>query len=542
MRTILMLKTLILILILTALGTTAQAVDMTGTWTGNETCKCFNDVVGKFTEKYTDEVIRVSQDGTDLNIEAYGELFNGNVINDPKRERKGEASLISCNADPADNGSFGELGRAKVWAKSNGGGKMVIDSLWNAQENELCQCRARFRRVNTTNPEISECSESEESRIDAWHDAMLERPPTAPGCYELVHPETEWMEVGCGEALTGRSPSEFTATGAAPLGQSLRSVGNGSDFVVTIEDGHFTQVTGSFENVIGVTSITSGTGTSQKADHWSLQLNTNNFKTPKCDVENGLCMGWQQFVYANQGSHGELFIQYSLLEYTYSWSDSDAAPRTCPSGWTPDGYSCYRNSSVKSLAGLSVSDLEHVHLSGISGPTTDQAILRIDDTLHVHATPTDIESPDEMLGLHQKWTDAEFNIFGSGGGNGATFNANSSLNVTLTVDEHDGGHITCERGGTTGETNNLFLKGECSQVVHSTPPKFQFTQDSSPIPVTEYTGSCTVPPAPCNGLSDACVRFIACRCKAGELPLILGSGQYRGDFSYMCKYAVNWES
>jgi len=85
---ILMLKTLVLILILTALGTTAQAVDMTGTWIGNETCRCFNDVVGKVTEQYSDEVMKIAQEGTDLNIEAYGELFNGNVIASDPWERK----------------------------------------------------------------------------------------------------------------------------------------------------------------------------------------------------------------------------------------------------------------------------------------------------------------------------------------------------------------------------------------------------------------------------------------------------------------------
>ena len=60
-----------------------------------------------------------------------------------------------------------------------------------------------------------------------------------------------------------------------------------------------------------------------------------------------------------------------------------------------------------------------------------------------------------------------------------------------------------------------------------------------------YTGSCTVPTTyastRCSFISEACLSFIACRCRAGELPLILGTGPNYGDYSSMCKYAVNWE-
>ena len=70
--------------------------------------------------------------------------------------------------------------------------------------------------------------------------------------------------------------------------------------------------------------------------------------------------------------------------------------------------------------------------------------------------------------------------------------------------------------------------------------KSQSSQDNDPE-APPYTGSCTVPPDwPCSFISDACLRFIACRCKARELPLILGAGQYYDDYSSMCKYAVDW--
>ncbi len=54
----------------------------------------------------------------DLNIQAYGELFNGNVIDHPRRDSKGEASLIACHTDPMDNASFGRSGVPKCGQKT----------------------------------------------------------------------------------------------------------------------------------------------------------------------------------------------------------------------------------------------------------------------------------------------------------------------------------------------------------------------------------------------------------------------------------------
>ena len=542
MQAILMLRTLVLTLILMGLGATAQAVDMTGTWTGNETCRCFNDVVGKFTEQYNHEVMKIAQDGTDLNIEAYGELFNGNVIDDPKREYKGEASLIACNTDPADNMSFGELGRAKVSARANGRGKMVIDSLWNPQENELCECRARFRRVDTADPEISDCSEARASRIDSWHDVMLDMPPDSDGCHQVTHPSMEWEEVGCDEAKIGNPAYGRRVTDAAPRSQSARNVGFEKDFVVKVEGGYFLGVTGSFENVIGVTSITDHAGTNQSPDKWTLQLNSGAQDSPNCEeYGDDFCFGWQQVIYANQGqgSQGELFILSWMVEET---------PENCPSGWKPSppghwvGGGCYRSSPVSSVPAVAVSELEHVHLTRVSTASAQFGFLRVDDTIHVNAAPAVSETYDEIPGAHKHWKRAEFNIFGNDfTWSEAVFNDNSSINVALTVDGHVGGNITCERGGMNDASNSLTLRGECSQVPHSTPPTYHFTQDNLPVEVVEYSGSCAVPSKPCNTMTTACRAYMKCRCKAEEVPLILGSGQYRNDYSNLCKYAVDWD-
>lgn len=139
-------------------GVNAGAVDITGTWQGKEKCKCFNNVDGKFTERFQDEEMSITQSGTDLNILAFGGLFNGNVIENPTKDDRGEASFIACDTDPKDNASFGEIGRAKLRTKDDGTGKFKVESLWNSSQTEICTCKWNFKRVNTDDPLVEDCS------------------------------------------------------------------------------------------------------------------------------------------------------------------------------------------------------------------------------------------------------------------------------------------------------------------------------------------------------------------------------------------------
>jgi len=149
--------TFIIALTLVALATTAGAVDITGTWEGKETCKCFNNVNGKFTEKFKNEEMKISQSGTDLNILVFDGLFNGNVINQPNKDNKGEAAFIACNTDPKNNASFGEIGRAKLHTKDNGKGTFKVESLWNTSQTQICTCKWNFKRTDTADPSIADC-------------------------------------------------------------------------------------------------------------------------------------------------------------------------------------------------------------------------------------------------------------------------------------------------------------------------------------------------------------------------------------------------
>jgi hypothetical protein len=138
-------------------GVTAGAVDITGTWQGKEKCKCFNNVDGKLTQRFQDNEMSITQSGTDLNMLAFGTLFNGNVINDPTKDNRGEASFIACDSNPKDNASFGEIGRAKLRTKENGEGKFKVESLWNSSQTQICTCKWNFKRVSTDDPLVAAC-------------------------------------------------------------------------------------------------------------------------------------------------------------------------------------------------------------------------------------------------------------------------------------------------------------------------------------------------------------------------------------------------
>ena len=72
------------------------------------------------------------------------------------------------------------------------------------------------------------------------------------------------------------------------------------------------------------------------------------------------------------------------------------------------------------------------------------------------------------------WTEAEFNIFGPGGGSQANFNNGAQVNARTQILYGGAAAPTCLARGTTGETNNLTL-GPCKAFVGSG-PAVEFTE------------------------------------------------------------------
>ena len=495
-------RMVLLTLILLAPAITAEAVDMTGTWTGRERCACFNSALGESTDRYKDSVMEVTQDGTDLNIQAYGERFNGNVMDHPRSRSRGEASLMACSTDPKDNASFGEIGRAKVWAKDGGRGKIAIESLWTSHESEICTCKGKFRRTDSADPEIGDCSDSDSDpdEVDKWHVDMLHAPPTTLGCHELEHPETEWRKVECDQGSTAKHARSASERGDRV--KSARTPGSpfygpwevdGSWVVQAAAPGaHLWMVMGGFKNVTGVTEIVDTTnpaypGHGQGAGFWTLQLNTNEFTGALACKGRPGCKGWQQFVYVNRApenpNKGLLIIEYWLLNYGAK-KDSDC-PLLPPGGfqdlggldlWVKQRWSRYGEDCVMDTVHYDIArpathfDLEDISLTaGLTGPPVgrgdwDMAYIRIGKRLHAHIKERpELLRRDKVLGLARPsashWTDAEFNIFGLAGGTTAVFNSGSSMDTELTIllpVNLPTGMFQCSRGGgTTGETNNL---------------------------------------------------------------------------------------
>ena len=408
--------------------------------------------------------MKVTQDGTDLNVEAYGELFNGNVIDHPRSSSKGEAALIACNTDPTDNASFGEIGRAKVWARDGGRGRLIIESLWNAQEAEICTCKGNFRRMTATDPEVGDCSGA--NAVDRWHDNMVATGTPGVGCYELDYPHRDWRKVDCVEGPT----DPIGTTHAVGSKRGARTVGDGTDYAVSVPEGHnLFRVSGYFEGAGSVTSITDSV--TNTINTYGLQINSNaNGTPPLCETALAApgCRGWQQGVYmANGTSPGLLVIQYWLIDYNLDG-------KTCPTGWwtasrpPAESHHCFVNAHkatfrTKTVPPVLIQDFSTMRLTMHAvHDGTDRVVLRIDgsggSTLHA----TTQTSPDGMENLAHWWTRAEFNVFGHSGGSEAQFNADSSFDVKVKVDDYSGAKVSCigTDVGTTGETNSLDLASQ----------------------------------------------------------------------------------
>ena len=169
----------------------------------------------------------------------------------------------------------------------------------------------------TTKPPVALSQEEREKR-EEWQKAMAADFLPKKGCFQSSYPRMEWEEVPC---ITAPPYPQGPRRGSRPL-----TVGNGNSVSLQVLTGFISFAVGFFESVTGVTSETgpiNSTGPSV-ANAYTLQLNTNFFASTACaGSPNPACLGWQQFVFANDGSSGFAFIQYWLIDYN----------NTCPTGW-----------------------------------------------------------------------------------------------------------------------------------------------------------------------------------------------------------------
>ena len=277
---------------------------------------------------------------------------------------------------------------------------------------------------------------------EAWRATLSATALPEGGCFQAAYPSTRWAQVACTVApIRPYVPRH---------GKHGYTVGNGNDYAA-VASTLISSGVGSFPSVTGVTSER---GANNRANTYSIQLNSDFITTSVCNgaANPSSCLGWQQFVYTNSG---QAFMQYWLINYGSN----------CPAGgWMSYQGSCYRNSNAVSVPTQVITQLGNLKVTG-------SAVANGTDTM-VFTTANNAYSTtgsDSVVRLAQAWKQAEYNIVGDGGGSEAKFNRGASVTVQIALKDGTTSAPSCQgNDGTTGETNNLSL-GSCSTAGGSSP-------------------------------------------------------------------------
>jgi hypothetical protein len=183
-----------------------------------------------------------------------------------------------------------------------------------------------------------------------WRTTITKIPVSAKGCYQATYPSLQWQSVPCVIApiIGAKTPRHHIPITSRIVGNTFGDIAATVPSTGTIS---FSQ--GWFENV---TVAPEADSASNKANGFSLQLNTNYFTTPVCNnaplpqSPTVVCQGWEQFVLSNDTTKTKAYV------YIQSWVVNYGRP--CPTGWLtppPDpedpavNNDCLRNSSAAVL-------------------------------------------------------------------------------------------------------------------------------------------------------------------------------------------------
>jgi hypothetical protein len=333
--------------------------------------------------------------------------------------------------------------------------------------------------------------QSTEAEREIWRKKMLKTPRPKGGCFRAIYPQTEWQEVPC-----ATPPHKIFPPRSDRISPTVGG-GGASDFSARVTSGHIIDAEGYFPSV----NVTSPAG-----EQYSLQLNTNPFTTQTCNgsPDPAGCQGWEQFVY--ESSSGEGYIQYWLLRYG-PLGTACPAPRgkTCVNGeafsdgWCPFVFSggtevfCVVNAdSAARQPSEPLASLDQLRLNGAVAGLAGQANDSV--TVSVSGNPVTAPGNNYFPDLGSGWTDAEFNVFGDGGGDQVVFNSGSTILVKTEPDNGTTNAPSCPAESFTGESNNLTLVTPCcpiSGAAVGASPAILFTEsNASPAPKSV----CTCPP------------------------------------------------
>jgi len=259
--------------------------------------------------------------------------------------------------------------------------------------------------------------------LNEWRGNARRSAPRQKGCFHATRATNKWIPMPC------------TAGPDVPLSVGG---GGGTDYAGAMPSGSMDYASGEFPSIAGVTSESDG----GVANKYSIQLNSNRFTTSACsDATDPICSGWQQFVYVTNGSSGSIFIQ--------SWLVHHGNP--CPdASWHVKDNSCWKNGDALSVGPIAITNLDTISLEGILDGLASYVVLFVGNDVY-QASSTLL--PD----LAHRWTSANFNVFGAGGGSQATFNSGSTIAVRVSTIDGYGAWPNCVRSSLTAETNNLSL-------------------------------------------------------------------------------------
>jgi hypothetical protein len=277
------------------------------------------------------------------------------------------------------------------------------------------------------------------AKREAWRQLMGRTPFPKPGCYASSYPNTQWQEVPCSTAPARPHPT------------------NG-DYSAQVSSGSISSATGSFSSVTGATGETD---TLAGANHFSLQLNMNTFNSSLCTNRSANCAG-QQFIY---DSPGDVYIQYWVFQ-----------PQPCPTQ-TVAGHSWgFYNGSTGGRAGCYINGNQITVTP--SQPITNLGALQFSGSLPNRAELSINHAPYptngcgqagdtvlctandgvDFLSVGSQWTEAEFNVFGWGGGSTANLTPQPGTTIVVTTSVDNGTtNPPVVGGGITKESNNLTL-------------------------------------------------------------------------------------
>ena len=279
--------------------------------------------------------------------------------------------------------------------------------------------------------------------VTTWRHAVAHIRPPSAGCFTASVPSMEWTPIACSTAPTLRS----------------HRIGNGNDYFANVGPHVISVAEGSFLRVAGLRSVRSqrsGKGWSG-LNAYSLQLNTQFFATSSC-ARIAHCAGWVQFVYQNPPNGAGSLQIWDWLVSTTSANLSGCPPRR---GWQYSFGDCVQTSPKSvSVPNQPITGLPEMNIVGQAASDGDSITFGTGGTQYAIRNA----QSDDVADLSAHWQGAEFNVFAPGNGATATFNAGTTINVNLEMQDGSLDAPACSGdAGTTAESNSLsFVKAPVS--------------------------------------------------------------------------------